>query len=150
MSAATSLRFFRSPEAVDAGVTLGSPRPGDAGFDLPTLSAITLAPGEMCLLRTGLHVEIPQTWVGIVRDRSSVALRGGAVTAGVIDSSYRGEIKIVMHNLGREPLIFSAGDRVAQLLVVPHLTAAGLSEVSSRAELDSTTRDQSGFGSTGS
>ena len=143
------IRFYRSAEAKAAGISLQTPRPLDAGFDLPSLAAVTIPAHSSALLRTGIHLAIPESWVGIVRDRSSIALRGGAVTAGVIDASYRGEVKIIMHNLSGDALVFEPGERIAQLLVVPHLEGSRCAEVESLDALGASERGSEGFGSTG-
>ena len=142
-------QVYLTEEARSAGISFHPPRPQDAGFDIASLVDVTIQPGEQSLLSTGLHMSVPVGYVGLIRDRSSVALRGGAVTAGVIDSAYRGEVKIVMHNLGKEPLVFKRGERMAQCLVIPHLDGASAVAVSSLGELGSTERGAGGFGSTG-
>ena len=149
MSEEPILKYCLSEEARKAGVQLGCPRPMDAGFDLPALHDVTILPGGFALIPTGVHFAIPENWVGLVRDRSSVALKGGAATAGVIDAAYRGEVRISMHNLSGEPLSFKRSDRIAQLVVVPHLAGERSSEVSSLTELGSSERGPGGFGSTG-
>ena len=147
------LRYFLSQEARDANLQFKAPRLGDAGFDLPSLSAVEIKPGTFQAVRTGIHLAIPLGYVGIVRDRSSVALRGGACTAGVIDASYRGEVKVVIHNLGPEPLTFAKGDRIAQIILLPHYgthdTQMSTVQVEALEGLGTTERAAGGFGSTG-
>lgn len=143
------MKIFLSDEAQRAGLVVKLPRPLDAGFDLPCLEPVTVKSQDMALIRTGVHVSIPVGWVGLVRDRSSVALRGGVTSAGVIDSSYRGEIKVVMHNLGSDDLVFGTGDRIAQCLVLPHFDSSSAVLVSSLEDLGDTERGDGGFGSTG-
>ena len=143
------LQYFLSPEAVERQIELRVPRPADAGFDLPSLDAVIVQPGAFALLRTGVHLAIPEGWVGLVRDRSSVALRGGAVTAGVIDASYRGEVKVAFHNLGKEPIAFAVGDRIAQIVIIPHLPGSESKRVAALEQLGETDRGSGGFGSTG-
>lgn len=143
------MQFLLSSEAQAAGIKLGVPRELDAGFDLPALENYTIEPGSFSLLRTGIHLGIPENWVGILRDRSSVASRGGVCSAGVIDASYRGEVKVLMHNFGKEPLIFKVGDRIAQCIVMPYLPGSASFQVSTLEELGKTTRGSGGFGSTG-
>lgn len=144
-----TLSFFLSPEAKAAGIIFKQPRPQDAGFDLPCLEAVCIAPQCAALIRTGVHVAIPENYVGFVKDRSSVALRGGAISAGVIDSSYRGEIKVVMTNHSKQELNFQPGDRIAQLVVFQHLPDNHCQEAPTLEALGSTSRQQNGFGSTG-
>lgn len=142
-------RYFLNEEARTRGLLLRAPRALDAGFDLPSLDDISIAPNELVRLRTGIHIAVPEGWVALVRDRSSVALRGGVTVAGVIDSAYRGEVQVLMYNLSAEPLVFKLGERIAQLVVVPHLHGADCEEVSSLLELGDTERGEGGFGSTG-
>ena len=143
-------RFFLNDEAKDMGLQFSAPRPGDAGFDLPSLGEQSIPGRGFSLLRTGVHVAIPQGWVGLIRDRSSIALKGGACTAGVIDSGYRGEIKIAMHNLSDSPLVFSKGERIAQCVLVPHFVSElPVVEAESLETLGATSRGAAGFGSTG-
>lgn len=127
----------------------GHARPGDAGVDLPAREAVVLAPGERRLVPTGLAVAIPDGYVGLVAPRSGLALRSGIsiVNApGVVDSGYRGELAIILVNLGSETVSIQRGDRIAQLVVVP---VAAVEFVVVDA-LETTDRGESGFGSTGS
>jgi dUTP pyrophosphatase len=124
--------------------------PGDAGLDLCSAEDATLAPFERKLIPTGIAVAIPHGYAGFVLPRSGLALRSGLslVNApGLIDSQYRGEIKVIAINLdAHEPLCIQRGERIAQLMVVayPHTT---LVEV---GELENTERGSGGFGSSGS
>lgn len=141
------LQFYLTPDAKAAGARFSAPREGDAGYDLFCSARCELKPGEQCLVSTGLHVAIPIGWVGLVRDRSSVSLRRLRTHAGVIDASYRGEVKVVMSNDSSECCIIEPGDKIAQMVVVPHLS--GALEVTSSDELGATARGKAGFGSTG-
>ena len=143
------LQFFLSPEARAAGVKFQAPRELDAGFDIPSLEAVKIEAGGFALLKTGVHLAIPEGWVGLVRDRSSVALKGGVTSAGVIDASYRGELKIAFHNLGKQAIEFQVGDRIAQILILPHLSGSQSMAVEELSELGNTLRGAGGFGSTG-
>jgi dUTP pyrophosphatase len=117
-----------------------------AGADLRAASEVTIAPGEHAAVPTGLHLEIPEGHVGLVWPRSGLAVRHGIDTlAGVIDSDYRGEVRVVLVNHGQEPFAIAAGDRVAQLLV-QRVERAAFRAVSA---IDDTGRGESGFGSTG-
>ena len=98
--AMTPLRFYVSEEARALGVTFDSPRLGDAGFDLRSAESITVEPGTQVALSTGLHLAIPLGWVGIIRERSSTGSKRLYTHSGVIDSSYRGEVKILVSNGG--------------------------------------------------
>jgi len=116
-----------------------------AGADLTASEAVTLAPGERAAVATGIHLAIPPGHVGLVWPRSGLAVKHGIDTlAGVIDSDYRGEVRVVLVNHGREPFTIAPGDRIAQLLVqrVERATFAS-------GPLDVTGRGHGGFGSTG-
>jgi dUTP pyrophosphatase len=122
--------------------------PGDAGLDLTSVEAVRLWPGERVAVPTGLSVAIPDGWVGLVHPRSGLARRQGLTVAnapGTIDAGYRGEVQVLLVNLGTEVVDLAAGDRVAQLL----LQRVGRAEVVEVAELGETARGDGGFGSTG-
>ena len=142
-----ALKYFLSDEARAAGLSFSAPRELDAGFDIRCIEAHVVEPGTFKLIKTGLHLAVPAGYVCLIKDRSSVALRGGATTAGVIDASYRGEVRVLMHNLAKENLSFEAGERVAQCVLVAHLSE--LEEASKLEDLGSTERGTGGFGSTG-
>lgn len=117
----------------------------DAGLDLYALEGATLEPGAGTLVKTGVAVALPPKHVGLVADRSSLARRGLKTAGGVIDAGYRGELGIVLWNISGQRQELKAGERVAQLLIVPIATPA-VREVPS---LDETARGANGFGSTG-
>ena len=122
--------------------------PGDAGLDLAAAEDVTLAPGERHAVATGLAVAVPDGWVGLVHPRSGLALRHGLTVVnapGTIDAGYRGELKVLLVNLGGEPVEIHRGDRIAQLL----LQEVGRAEVVEVTELSATVRGAGGFGSTG-
>ncbi len=117
-----------------------------AGADLHCIDSFTLSPGERKLVPTGIAVEIPEGYYGRVAPRSGVAVRHGIDTlAGVIDSDYRGEVQILLVNLGTEEAVFQQGDRIAQL-IIEHAAPAGYQW---SEELGETERAAGGFGSTG-
>jgi dUTP pyrophosphatase len=122
----------------------------DLGFDVYALEDTVLVPNAPVRVRTGIAVhfekpEAPQEKFGLlVRDRSSMAAKGIISSAGVIDSGYRGELQVLLTANAKFEL--KAGDKIAQLIPVPVLTAGGVKEVS---ELSTTARGQGGFGSTG-
>lgn len=124
--------------------------PGSAGHDLRAALSrpIALEPGARELVPTGLVFEIPPGWEGQVRPRSGLAVRHGVTlvnTPGTIDSDYRGEVKVLLINLGREVFRVERGDRIAQIVFAP--VAAVVLEES--LELKETDRAAGGFGSTG-
>jgi dUTP pyrophosphatase len=118
---------------------------GDLAADLYALDEVTLAPGETRPVATGIAMEFPSTHGALVEDRSGLAVRGVTTLAGVIDPGYRGEIKVVMTNLGSTAVEISAGDRIAQLRIVQRIEAQ-FDEVE---ELGEAARGAGGFGSTG-
>jgi dUTP pyrophosphatase len=123
-------------------------RPGDAAFDLSCLEAFSLLPGERAMVRTGVAIALPPGYAGLVLPRSGLAFRHGVTCAnspGLVDPNYRGELIVVLINLGGEAFVAEAGDRIAQLLLVPY-TLPELTVVDSLSE---TERGADGFGSSG-
>ena len=123
--------------------------PGDAGLDLVAAERATLAPGGRAALPTGLAVAVPQGHAGLVLPRSGLARRHGVTVAnapGLIDAGYRGELMVLLVNLGAEPYTVEAGDRIAQLVVSP-VSLADAVEVDELPPSDG--RDEGGFGSSG-
>jgi dUTP pyrophosphatase len=122
---------------------------GDAGLDLYCAEDATIAPGHRTLVPTGVAVAIPDGYAGFVQPRSGLAIRHGlslANTPGLIDSHYRGEIKVIAVNLDPQtPIELRRGDKVAQL-VIQRVARCELVEVDA---LDETARGEGGFGSTG-
>jgi dUTP pyrophosphatase len=123
---------------------------GAAGFDLHAAidAPVTLVPKQRGLITTGLSMAIPVGYEGQVRPRSGLALNLGVSivnTPGTVDSDYRGEVGIVLINLGQENVVVNPGDRVAQMIIAP-VTQVELEEVT---ELDETLRGAGGYGSTG-
>ena len=121
-----------------------------AGADLHVLTKepIEIHPGETVLLHTGIALAIPEGFVGLVFARSGLATKRDLAPAnkvGVIDSDYRGELMVPLHNHGKKVQTVLPGERIAQLAVIPYLTAA-FTEVESLTE---TERGEGGFGSTG-
>ena len=121
-----------------------------AGADLYALAdeAITIEPRQTVLVHTGVAMEIPTGYVGLIFARSGLATKRDLAPAnkvGVIDSDYRGEIMVALHNHGIETKTIENGERIAQLVLVPYLTA----EFDEVDELSDTTRGEGGFGSTG-
>jgi dUTP pyrophosphatase len=122
----------------------------DLGYDLFALEGVALAPRATVKVRTGIAVEARNPATGaplglLVRDRSSMAARGVATTAGVIDAGYRGEILVLMTNLGETAVELQAGEKIAQMIPVPVLTGS-VEEVES---LEDSARAEKGFGSSG-
>lgn len=124
-------------------------RPGDAGADLRCTSDVSLEPGQRSLVGTGVSVALPTGTVGLITPRSGLASRLGLSivnSPGIIDAGYRGEIRVCLVNLDLEQRItLAAGDRIAQLVVMPFVTA----QFTSVTVLDETERGSGGYGSTG-
>lgn len=147
----TTLRIERLPHAQ------GLPLPayetsGSAGMDLRAAvaenSPVILAPGARTLVPTGLKIALEPGFEAQVRPRSGLALKHGITclnSPGTIDSDYRGEVGVILANLGQEPFVIRRGERIAQLVIARHEQAA-LVEVGA---LDETARGAGGFGSTG-
>lgn len=123
--------------------------PTDAGLDLHALEASELAPGERAMVRTGVAVEIPDGYAGLVMPRSGLAARHGIAlvnSPGLIDADYRGELKVLLLNTDREqPFSLAPGDRIAQLVLIQVQTPS----VVEVACVSQTARGSGGFGSTG-
>jgi len=121
-----------------------------AGADLYACicAPVTIGPGETAFIPTGIAMEVPQHCAGLIYARSGLACKRGLAPAnkvGVVDSDYRGEVTVALHNHGSESQTIENGDRIAQLLITPVLTPA----FEMAAELSDTTRNLGGFGSTG-
>ncbi len=117
----------------------------DAGWDLYSFETVSIPSDATVLVSTGIAVAIPKGYAGLIWDRSSMGVKGVHRHAGVIDSEYRGEVKVCLHNTTKETYHIEKGDRIAQLLIqeVPTFIQHVVKE------LDSTQRGDGGFGSTG-
>ncbi len=121
---------------------------GDAGVDLTSVARLTLAAGERALVPTGIAVAIPKGFGGFVQPRSGLAAKFGITltnSPGLIDSNYRGEIKVIVQNTGDDDFLIAAGDRIAQLVIMPVEHA----EFEAMDELPPSDRGDGGFGSSG-
>ncbi len=125
-------------------------RAGDAAADLPAREDVTIGPGERALVPTGFAVAVPEQACGLVLPRSGLALKHGISVLnapGLIDSGYRGEIKVILLNTSREPYTVRRGDRIAQLLVLPAPSFALIASAELPEAPDE--RGADGFGSSG-
>jgi dUTP pyrophosphatase len=118
---------------------------GDAGLDLFSVVDLVMDRGGVEAVSTGIRVAIPAGYVGLIWDKSGISLKGIHRLAGVIDSGYRGEVKVVLINLSDTSFVIEKGMKIAQMLIQP-LAAVKVQET---GELDDTTRGEGGFGSTG-
>ena len=122
--------------------------PGDAGADLKSSISTTVYEGETLVVPTGVSVSIPKGYVGFITPRSGLAAKYGITVLnapGTIDSGYRGELKVIMHNTSNDDYIINKYDRIAQLVIVPFIHA----HFTPVESLDDTERGLGGFGSTG-
>ncbi|MEK7817564.1 MAG: dUTP diphosphatase [Actinomycetota bacterium] len=134
-----------NPDAVVPSPAYGD---GDAGVDLASVVDLTINAGERALVATGIAVAIPPGYGGFVQPRSGLAARHGITltnSPGLIDSNYRGEIQVIVQNTGAAPFTISAGDRIAQLVIMP-VEHADFEVVD---ELPDSGRGHGGFGSSG-
>jgi len=119
---------------------------GDAGMDFFSVEDLILKPNKLAACATGIAMAIPEGFVGLIWDKSGIALKKEIKTmGGVIDSSYRGEVKIILKNLSSQNYEIKKGDKIAQMLI-QKFESPDLEEVN---DLDETERGEGGFGSTG-
>jgi dUTP pyrophosphatase len=148
---AAQLRILRLPHGAD--LPLPAYQSADAaGLDLvaavPASAPVTLAPGERALVPTGIAISLPRGFEAQVRPRSGLAARCGITllnAPGTIDADYRGEVVVILVNLGSAPFTVTRGERVAQLVIAPVVRA----HIVEALDLDPTARGSGGFGSTG-
>ena len=122
--------------------------PGDAGMDVRSVEDLVVESGGRKLVRTGLVMMLPPGYEAQVRPRSGLALKNGVTvlnTPGTIDEGYRGEVGVILANLGTEPFRVEKGAKIAQIVIAPCTRA----EIVETAEVDETARGAGGFGSTG-
>ena len=147
MTQELSVQFQRLPSNPDLPLPARA-TPQAAGYDIRSAIEVVLNPGEIRLISTGLIMELPEGMECQVRPRSGLALKYGITlpnSPGTIDPDYRGEVKIIVQNLGSEQVTLIRGERVAQLV----FSLFQSPEVSEVKELSSTDRGEDGFGSTG-
>lgn len=120
---------------------------GDAGLDLSSISTLMVRAGEQVVVRTGVAVEIPNSYYGLVVPRSGLAFKFGLTitnSPGIIDSEYRGEIKVLIHNTGHDDFLIECGMRIAQLVIAPVVLLDP-----EWGSVNDTSRSTAGFGSSG-
>lgn len=121
----------------------------DAGMDIRSVEELTILPGKRALVHTGLVMILPPNYEAQVRPRSGLALKKGITvlnTPGTIDSGYRGEVGVILINLGEEPFEIKKGDKIAQIVIAP---VTQPEEIVETDLIDETDRGEGGFGSTG-
>lgn len=118
----------------------------DAGLDLYSRETIGMMPGQSAVFDTGVHIELPRWHYGKIESKSGLNVKHGIVSCGgVIDEGYTGSIAVKLYNLSQEPYIVSAGDKIAQLVIMPYIAP----HIEVVTELADTPRGNNGFGSTG-
>ena len=117
----------------------------DAGLDIMSAESVAVPSHDSMVVETGVHVQIPKGYVGLLTSKSGLMAKNGVTTRGTIDSGYTGSIKVVVFNDGGYPLFIKRGQKITQLLVIPIATP----EVEIVDSLDETDRGENGFGSTG-
>lgn len=145
------LRILRLPHAADLPLPAYQTERA-AGLDLvaavPASAPVTIAPGERMMIPTGVAIALPPGHEGQIRPRSGIALRYGVTvlnSPGTIDADYRGEIQVILVNLGTEPFEITRGTRIAQMIITPIIHV----KIVEAGRLDATGREGGGFGSTG-
>lgn len=138
--------FFNVKKTVPFATLPSRAYPGDLGFDLYSAENCEIPPSGQVPVGTGVSVEMPEGWGGILKDRSSMASKRIYISAGVIDNGYRGEIKAILRNESPEPYLIRQGDKIAQLVPIE----ATDWEVREVTGLQETRRNSNGFGSSGS
>lgn len=116
----------------------------DAGFDLRSPITIRVEPGEAAVIDTGVHMAIPEGYVGMLKSRSGLNVKYGLQNEGVIDSGYTGSICVKLYNHGKNPILIESGDKISQIVILPIITP----EIELVNELEQTERGNNGFGST--
>lgn len=149
MSAGLQIKWLDHGKGLDAPAYESGQAAGmDLRAAVPADASVTLEPGARAMIETGFCMALPAGFEAQVRPRSGLAAKHGITclnTPGTIDADYRGEVKVILINLGQEPFTVSRGERIAQMVVAP-VTQADITIVD---ELDDTDRGSGGFGSTG-
>lgn len=117
----------------------------DAGYDLKSPVKCRLYAGEAVVIDTGVHVQIPEGFVGMLKSKSGLNVKHDIVGEGVIDSGYTGSIRVKLYNHGKESYVIEVGDKISQLVLLPIITP----ELEVADSLEATDRGNNGFGSTG-
>jgi dUTP pyrophosphatase len=140
------METLKIKKLTDTAIIPTRAKPGDAGLDLYIDETVEIGGmGNRELVSTGIAMAIPTGYFGLIRPRSGLAMDGVSTDAGVVDSGYRGEVKVLLTNSRRGTVIISQGERIAQIIIIP-CAAFPVMEVDA---LDETERGSAGFGSTG-
>lgn len=143
-----SIKIWMEPDCED--LAPAQQHAGDAAYDLKSTARIVLTGESVTSIGTGLHIAIPEGYAGILKERSGLALKQSIeVHGGVIDSNYRGEVRVIIRNESTRLFTIERGDRIAQLMIVPCVSAP-LEKVAELGDLgDGGDRGEAGFGSSG-
>lgn len=117
----------------------------DAGLDLRSPITVRIEPGSAAAINTGVHMAIPEGYVGMLKSRSGLNVKYGLQNEGVIDAGYTGSIFVKLYNHGKNPILIESGDKISQIVILPIITP----EIELVNELEQTERGDNGFGSTG-
>lgn len=142
------IRFYLTPEAVANDCDFAHPSGNDAGYDLYSNEDVSILASRQKLISTGLYLEIPKGLVGIIKDRSSMAIKRLYVNAGVVDADYRGEVLVALENRGPDYKLIHRGQRIAQMVFIRAETPM-VNQIFDLNDLSNTSRGSGGFGSTG-
>lgn len=121
----------------------------DAGYDLFSLTDVVIAPGEGKVIETGVHIEIPQGFCGLMVSKSGLNVKYNLTSTGLIDSGFKGAIKVKLYNHGKTTQVMKRGWKVSQLVILPIAIGDVLEEVKSLEQFEDSERGQDGFGSSG-
>ena len=119
--------------------------PEDAGLDLFSPEAVNVPARESAVIDTGVHVEIPNGYAGMIKSKSGLNIKHGIISDGVVDAGYTGSIRVKLYNLSDDDYMVELGDKISQLVIVPVITP----EVTVVGEIGGSERGENGFGSTG-
>jgi dUTP pyrophosphatase len=120
----------------------------DAGFDIRTPEEVVVEPRSSAIIDTGVHMEIPEGYVGMLKSKSGLNVKSGILSEGVVDAGYVGSIVVKLYNNSDKPKYFEKGDKITQIVIMP-IPFIELEEVDNLGEFEASERGADGFGSTG-
>ena len=120
----------------------------DAGFDIRTPVEVVVEPRSSAIIDTGVHMEIPEGYVGMLKSKSGLNVKSGILSEGVVDAGYMGSIVVKLYNHSDTPKHFEKGDKITQIVIMP-IPFIELEEVDNLGEFEASERGADGFGSTG-
>ena len=120
----------------------------DAGFDIRTPEEVVIEPRSSAIIDTGVHMEIPEGYVGMLKSKSGLNVKSGILSEGVVDALYSGSIVVKLYNHSDTPKHFEKGDKITQIVIMP-IPFVELEEVYNLGEFEASERGADGFGSTG-